>query len=209
MTLTPPPFHDYRDIGRMLHDTRESMGLSTVDVASQLKIRNKYLQSLEKGELGDIPGEVYARGYLKLYADFLGYDGQQILQQVNAAPIQVATQYLPPEKEEQTRSTLYVLMGSLVALFVVILWQMNQQNDIRSLSLVEKIPSTTPAAPLQQKTLQTTVFPELCETSGENLLPDSVCRGDALLTSPAPNEEDALSTIMELEKSDTVWRPRM
>jgi cytoskeleton protein RodZ len=209
MTPTPPPFHDYRDIGRMLRDTRESMGLATEQVAAQLRVRNKYLQSLEKGELGDIPGEVYARGYLKLYADFLGYDGQQILNQVNAAPVQAATQYLPPEKEEQTRSTLFALLASLLALLAVVLWQMSQQKEDHPLNLVDAVPSMAPASGMPQNPSQASAFPELCDTSGENLLPDAVCRGDALLTTPEPDKENALTTIMELEKPDAMWRPRM
>jgi len=39
-----------------------------------IKIRLPYLQSIEKGAWDELPGEVYVRGFVKRYADFLGLD---------------------------------------------------------------------------------------------------------------------------------------
>jgi cytoskeleton protein RodZ len=199
MNVSMPPFSDLRDVGRMLRDTREAMGVSLEEVSSHLKIRQKYLVSLEKGEMGDIPGEVYRRGYLRVYAEYLGYDGQHVLQQMEAAPSSPAPQYLPPEKEEVGHSRMLALLASVLALLGFMLWQMRGEKDV-TLDLVQPMPAAENFSSMAASGAPPTTFPELCETSGERLLPESVCRGDALLRAPQTLEEEAaLSTIMELQ----------
>jgi cytoskeletal protein RodZ len=58
----------------ILKDTRERAGLAIEDVARQLKIRRQYLIALEEEKLDEIPGEVYAQGYMRMYATYLGID---------------------------------------------------------------------------------------------------------------------------------------
>lgn len=211
MSVSMPPFSDYRDLGRALRDTRESMGFALEDIARQLKVRLRYLQSLEKGEMGDIPGEVYARGYLRLYADFLGYDGQQMIAGVQAAPaVQRPATYQPPHASERSRATLLIMMGCLLALLAFVVWQMNRKQETADMNLVDAVPSAlgeqVATAPMKG---DATMFPELCQTSGERLLPETICRGDALLAPARTEEEASLSTIMELREPDVLWRRRM
>lgn len=61
------------ELGGMLRDARQSFELSKQDVAEAICIRSDYLEALESGDWSVIPGEVYARGYLKKYADYLGF----------------------------------------------------------------------------------------------------------------------------------------
>lgn len=211
MSVSMPPFSDYRDIGRALRDTRESMGLALEDVARQLKVRQRYLQSLEMGEMGDIPGEVYARGYLRMYADYLGYDGHQMMTGLQgSAPSQRPVAYQPQHASERSRTTLLVMLCCLLALLAFVLWQMNRKQAVPEMNLVDAVPSSlgeqAAAAPLKG---EASMFPKLCQTSGERLLPETICRGDALLTPARTEEEAALSTIMELREPDALWRRRM
>ncbi|ADE30317.1 hypothetical protein rpr22_CDS740 [Rickettsia prowazekii str. Rp22] len=55
----------------MLKQIRLDAGKSLNQVSSDLKIRKKYLVALEEGDFDVLPGEVYVRGYLKLYLDYL------------------------------------------------------------------------------------------------------------------------------------------
>jgi len=56
----------------VLQEARERVGVKIEDVAKQLKIRRQYLVALEENDYGKIPGDVYAQGYLKMYASYLG-----------------------------------------------------------------------------------------------------------------------------------------
>lgn len=55
----------------MLKQTRLDLGKTLNQVSLDLKIRKKYLIALEEGKLDILPGEVYVKGYLKLYLDYL------------------------------------------------------------------------------------------------------------------------------------------
>lgn len=66
-------------VGEILSKTRENYGLSLQDVSDRLKIRLAYLEALEKDDVSVLPGRVYAIGFVRSYADFLGLDGEKIV----------------------------------------------------------------------------------------------------------------------------------
>jgi cytoskeleton protein RodZ len=65
-------------IGPILERKRLEKGLSLKDVEQATKIRTRYLQGLEREDLTVRPDPVYARGFLKTYANFLGLDGERL-----------------------------------------------------------------------------------------------------------------------------------
>lgn len=73
------------EIGAMLRAAREERGLSLDEIQSVTKIRYKHLQALEAGDFGQIPGEVYVKGFLVNFAKNVGLDGDQILQKYYTA----------------------------------------------------------------------------------------------------------------------------
>ncbi len=72
------------EIGRELKRRREVLGLSLQDVQAVTKIRSRYLSALESGEPEAIPGEVFVKGFLKVYADYLGLDGEEYVARYKA-----------------------------------------------------------------------------------------------------------------------------
>ena len=73
--------HQIHELGAFLRKTREGKHISLEDVVDTTKIRSRYLKAIEDGDWDDLPSEVYARGFVRSYADFLGLDGQQIVTQ--------------------------------------------------------------------------------------------------------------------------------
>jgi len=69
-----------KDIGNFLKERREARGISLIEVEKDLKIRKKYLQAIEEGNIGIIPGKTYIFGYLRNYSKFLGIDEENIKQ---------------------------------------------------------------------------------------------------------------------------------
>jgi cytoskeleton protein RodZ len=65
-------------IGPILERKRLEKGLSLKDVEQATKIRTRYLQGLEREDPTVLPDPVYARGFLKTYANFLGLDGERL-----------------------------------------------------------------------------------------------------------------------------------
>ncbi|HCL90952.1 MAG TPA: hypothetical protein DHW70_06495, partial [Candidatus Atribacteria bacterium] len=69
-----------KDIGNFLKEKREAKGISLIEVEKDLKIRKKYLQALEDGNVDAIPGKTYIIGYLRNYSKYLGINEENINQ---------------------------------------------------------------------------------------------------------------------------------
>ncbi|NTW06094.1 MAG: helix-turn-helix domain-containing protein [Peptococcaceae bacterium] len=69
------------NIGNVLKEARETKGLSLEAIEEQTNIRKKYLDALENENYELLPGRVYARGFLRNYASFLGLDHRIILKE--------------------------------------------------------------------------------------------------------------------------------
>jgi cytoskeleton protein RodZ len=72
------PF-DPRWAGDELRQRREALGLDLADVAAALRIKLAYLMALEAGRPDELPGAVYAIGFIRAYADYLGLDSGEML----------------------------------------------------------------------------------------------------------------------------------
>ena len=69
-----------KDIGNFLRERREARGISLIEAEKDSKIRKKYLQALEEGNLNIIPGKTYIIGYLRNYSKYLDIDEENIKQ---------------------------------------------------------------------------------------------------------------------------------
>lgn len=65
--------------GAMLRQQREARRLDLTVVAAALRIRPAYLDALEAGRPDELPGAVYAIGFIRAYADYLGLDSREML----------------------------------------------------------------------------------------------------------------------------------
>jgi cytoskeleton protein RodZ len=66
-------------IGEVLKRTRTRHKIDIRTVEQQTKIRIKYLRALENEEWEVLPGPAYAKGFLRTYAQFLGLDGDALV----------------------------------------------------------------------------------------------------------------------------------
>ena len=66
-------------IGEVLKRTRSRRKVDIRTVEQQTKIRIKYLRALENEEWDVLPGPAYAKGFLRTYAQFLGLDGDALV----------------------------------------------------------------------------------------------------------------------------------
>ncbi|HAV76584.1 MAG TPA: hypothetical protein DCX53_04440, partial [Anaerolineae bacterium] len=73
-------------IGQRLKTAREEKHLTFEKVFQATRIRTSYLQALESDDLSSMPSPVQARGYLRNYAEFLGLDIDQMLEDVRFTP---------------------------------------------------------------------------------------------------------------------------
>ncbi|HSL29020.1 MAG TPA: helix-turn-helix domain-containing protein, partial [Anaerolineales bacterium] len=69
-------------IGQRLKTEREEQRLTLEKVFEATRIRVQYLEALEADDLSVMPSPVQARGYLRNYAEFLGFDADQMLNEL-------------------------------------------------------------------------------------------------------------------------------
>jgi len=68
-----------RSIGDLLKQRRNEMNLSLKEAESATSIRMNYLHAIEEGEVTKLISPVYAQGFVRQYAAFLGIDGDQLI----------------------------------------------------------------------------------------------------------------------------------
>lgn len=75
---------DEAKVGRVLERARKDRGLSLEEAERATKIRKRYLEGLENDDYTVLPDAVYAQGFLKTYANFLGLDGDSLALELKA-----------------------------------------------------------------------------------------------------------------------------
>jgi LCP family protein required for cell wall assembly len=76
---TPEDQKDARRIvGRRLRETREAQGRSLEEVKRAITVHAHHLEALERGDYDAIPSPLWARGFLIMYANYLGLDGDRL-----------------------------------------------------------------------------------------------------------------------------------
>lgn len=65
---------DLEKLGKLLKEKREANGLSIQDVSNILKINPYYINSIENADIKAFPAEVFFKGFIKNYANFLKLD---------------------------------------------------------------------------------------------------------------------------------------
>src|SRR5260370_1534440 len=74
-------------VGGFLAAKRGERGLSLQQAAAATHIRLEHLSALEADEPELLPAPVYARGYLRTYARYLGLDAESLVVRLDHAPL--------------------------------------------------------------------------------------------------------------------------
>ena len=68
-------------VGDILRREREKQGLTIADIEKGTSIRGLYIEHIERGNIGELPGLVYAKGFVRNYAKFLCLNAEALVQQ--------------------------------------------------------------------------------------------------------------------------------
>jgi cytoskeleton protein RodZ len=68
------------ELGERLREARESQGISISQAAVETRILQRYLVALEDGDYQHLPGDVYARGFIRNYADYLNIPADELIE---------------------------------------------------------------------------------------------------------------------------------
>nr|ALS89430.1 helix-turn-helix domain protein [uncultured bacterium] len=119
-------------LGERFREAREARGISISEASTATRILPRYLQAIEAGDVASLPGDVYARGFVRNYAQLLGLPAEEMVALYRkergepTAPIKIVPAAVPP----RTRSclipsffvTFFTVLLLLAAVYVVLNW---------------------------------------------------------------------------------------
>ncbi len=112
-----------KEFGSALIEARKARGLTLRDIERDTRISAKYLQALEEGHLEVLPAPVYARAFTRTYAQYLGLDASQLVQQLPGAKPEPDLPPLPDVHREARTSLVsasWMIAGVVVVLLLVV-----------------------------------------------------------------------------------------
>lgn len=109
-------------IGDTLRETRHNKKISIEDASRATRIKIDILERLEANEFDHLAAPAYAKGFLKIYAEYLGLDSQPLVDAYLSSQGGLRRQGLQFEKEKAIRTRkpreLQLSFGSIVLLVV-------------------------------------------------------------------------------------------
>lgn len=134
----------YEGVGHSLKIVRERQGLSLVDVAARTRIRRQHLDAIEGGRFAELPGPIYITGFLRTYAETLGLEPEQVVQNFQSES-DIARQrkelvFPMPRPEQRTPRLLLVLLALAVAVGAYAVWYRYQETFRSGAELVKAVP---------------------------------------------------------------------
>ncbi len=149
------------ELGDYLRQAREAQGKTIAQINEITSIRERYLLALEKGEVQDLPGDVYAKAYYINYAETLGIDVSAAAARLFGAKSKVSpilTSNAPMVKPaRRAAGRLYVVGGVVLAVLVVLVFQQNKLAFMQdgASETTPKLVSPAPASRSDDVTVKT------------------------------------------------------
>ena len=68
-------------LGQTLKAARERKRITLSYAAAQTRIKMQFLELMERDDFSRMPAPAYAKGFLRMYAEYLGLEAQPLVQQ--------------------------------------------------------------------------------------------------------------------------------
>ncbi len=132
------------DVGGLLKASRLRIGEDLRDIADILKIRYVYLEAIEDGRFGDLPGATYSLGFIRTYAEHLGLDSDEVIRrfkdQFSEEASEIDLVFPEPIPEIGIPGGAIVFIGLLVAVLAYGVWYVNTSEDGFIAELISPVP---------------------------------------------------------------------
>jgi cytoskeleton protein RodZ len=201
------------EIGARLREARMRAKIDINEVEVRTKIRAKYLRAIENEEWDLLPGEIYAKSFLRTYGEYLGLDTRQLIDDFRSRYESPPDHELRPiaplgsrERERQSRGPLIpprLIVGAVLIAVVAILYFVGSSGSPNTTTPTRPV-VTTPAPRVRRhhpatphRTVPSTVKLQLTATgqiyvclvngTGKTLIPGLIYNaGQAIPVKTAP-----------------------
>lgn len=116
-----------RTIGEVLSEARSERHITLEQLAKKTRIRQEYLDALEKNKFDKLPAATFVKGYIKTYANTFGIDSQPLLALLrrdfkeSARGKLVPREFMKPVLKKRRQATsITLLMVAFAGLFLAL-----------------------------------------------------------------------------------------
>lgn len=109
-------------LGQYLRKLREERGKSIQDVAEETKLQERYITALEEDRFEELPGEVYAKPFLKAYAQFLGVDRKELYSRYETQRGPTKRQVAPTVEEARAGFPRWIIVGAILIVVLAVVF---------------------------------------------------------------------------------------
>lgn len=135
------------ELGREIALRRQKKRQSIGGISKKTKIRESFLEAIENGSLEELPGDLYVRGFVKVYLETLESldlwpEYEQCLKKISPGKsADSAVQYFPTQKGFQKVSRLWIFVFLFLAIGIS-LYMIWQQKDVLAVRIgaVNEVP---------------------------------------------------------------------
>lgn len=124
LAFEPDNYYTDIPVGEILRRARLHYGQSLTDIERNLRIRSSLIEAIEKGDSSKLPGRVYAVGFVRSYAEYLGLNGEKMVQLFKVQSVGVSEKpelNFPAPASDSKVPSFWLVGGSLAAAFVLII----------------------------------------------------------------------------------------
>lgn len=178
------------ELGRHLKEARLQKGMSLDDVQEVTKIRKKYLEAIEAGDYKVLPGSFYVRAFIKTYAEAVGVNPDELMEEhgsvpAAAAPVDTTMETViqkrsrKPEPERNAKWLPTLLMWTFPVLIIAVIYWYASSN------MNKADPDKTDSANLTAATQDpSAVKPSPTAAGGGAAIPSASSAADTATASP-------------------------
>ncbi|MDA0990496.1 MAG: helix-turn-helix transcriptional regulator, partial [Verrucomicrobia bacterium] len=66
-------------LGSQLHEARRKRNLTASEVAAGTRVKVQFIEALENEDFDKFPAPIYGKGFIKLYAEYVGLDPRPLI----------------------------------------------------------------------------------------------------------------------------------
>lgn len=156
----PREYQTDLNVGDILRRTRVHYDQSIENVERVLNIKASQIEAIENGDLEKLPGRVYAIGFVRSYSEYLGLDGDKMVelfkQQADVHKAQPTELHFPvPAADNQVPGLLILLFSTMLIIGAVFYWYSQDKKDRDLTEVIPPVP-----AELQQKVEESPTAPQ-------------------------------------------------
>lgn len=149
-------YHTQMPVGEILRKGREHYGQSLQQVEASLRIRAIQLHAIEEGRVDLLPGKAYALGFVRSYSEYLGLDGDKMVQLYKAQTLgKIKPDLNFPVAASESKLPAFWVAGGLAFLAIILIgiWAFYAQEDRSEVENILTVSEAIPDSPPQSSDL--------------------------------------------------------